>query len=158
MRGRKPKPTHLRVLEGNLGKRALNRGEPKTCGVGPACPRWLTGDARKAFHRMTGLLRGLGILTLADRDAIEAYAQTNKRWREAETFLAKSGLVYPLRDEQGNVKCMQQWPHVSIARNCIAILRAYQVEFGLTPSARSRIDFPGADEGRADWLPPELCE
>ena len=34
---------------------------------------------------------------------------------------------------------MQQFPQVSIARNLLLVLRAYQQEFGLTPAARSRI-------------------
>jgi hypothetical protein len=29
MRGRKPKPTHLKLLEGNPGRRPLNTGEPR---------------------------------------------------------------------------------------------------------------------------------
>ena len=35
-RGRKPKPTAVKVLEGNPGKRSLNTGEPKPEKKGPA--------------------------------------------------------------------------------------------------------------------------
>ena len=40
-RGRKPKPTALKVLEGNPGKRPLNLYEPTPEGDLPECPEWL---------------------------------------------------------------------------------------------------------------------
>ena len=36
-RGRKPKPTALKLLEGNPGNRPLNIAEPRPTGV-PNCP------------------------------------------------------------------------------------------------------------------------
>ena len=43
----KPKPTKLKILEGNPGKRPLNLNEPKPKQVVPKCPDWLMDDARK---------------------------------------------------------------------------------------------------------------
>ena len=44
-RGRKPKPTALKRLGGNAGKRALNKNEPTfTPLIGVACPEWLAED------------------------------------------------------------------------------------------------------------------
>ena len=43
-RGRKPKPTAVKVLEGNPGKRSLNTAEPKKA---PRCPSWLEDEAKK---------------------------------------------------------------------------------------------------------------
>jgi P27 family predicted phage terminase small subunit len=95
------------------------------------------------------------VLTVVDADALAAYCHTYVRWRDAEDFLSKHGMVYPIRDDQGRVKCMQQWPQVSIARNLLLVLRAYQQEFGLTPAARARIVIAGEDEPSSDarrWL------
>ena len=39
--GRKPKPTALKKLEGNLGKRKLNTKEPMPGKEMPDCPKWL---------------------------------------------------------------------------------------------------------------------
>ena len=44
-RGRKPKPTALKVLEGNPGKRPLNENEPKPERKAPECPSWLEPEA-----------------------------------------------------------------------------------------------------------------
>ena len=155
-RGPPPKPTHLKLLEGNLGKRPLNTREPQPQKIAPRCPEWLTGEGRAAWRRLTALLKGMGLLTVADADAMAAYCLTYARWREAEEFLSAHGLVFPLRDEQGRVRCMQPFPQVSIARNALLLLKAYQQEFGLTPSSRSRIELPSRAEDRADWLPPEF--
>jgi len=81
----------------------------------------------------------MGILARADRDALTAYCQTYSRWKAAEQFLEKNGEVYPIRDENGNVRCMQQFPQVAISRNLLQVLQRYQQEFGMTPSARTRL-------------------
>ena len=82
----------------------------------------------------------MGVLTYVDGDALAAYCQTYARWQEAEEFLAKHGPVYSLRDESGQVRCMQQFPQVSIARTLMLLLRQYQQEFGMTPAARTRVE------------------
>lgn len=154
-RGPPPKPTALKLLAGNPGKKPLNRREPKPRAGTPHCPAWLSPAARKVWHRLARELRAMRVLTLVDADAFAAYCHTYARWREAEEFLDQRGLVYPLRDDKGQVKCMQQWPQVAIARNLLLVLRAYQQEFGLTPASRSRIAThepvePASDAAR--WL------
>jgi P27 family predicted phage terminase small subunit len=100
---------------------------------------WLSLEAKRTWRRLLPELKQMHVLTYVDGDALAAYCQTYGRWRAAEEFLQKHGEVYPIRDEQGRVKCMQQFPQVAIARNLILVLRAYQQEFGLTPAARSRV-------------------
>lgn len=138
-RGPPPKPTKLRVLQGNPGKRPLNPSEPQIQRGLPRCPDWLSEPAKVEWRRVSRLLRALGVLTQADADALTLYCQLFVRWRNAEEFIAKHGEVYPLKDEQGKIRCMQQFPQVSIARHLAQLLRSYQQEFGMTPSARSRI-------------------
>jgi len=46
-RGRKPKPTAVKVLEGNPGKRSLNTAEPKPEKKAPRCPSWLEDEAKE---------------------------------------------------------------------------------------------------------------
>ena len=41
MAGRKPKPTAVKKLEGNPGKRKLNMKEPVPAKGMPTCPDWL---------------------------------------------------------------------------------------------------------------------
>lgn len=139
-RGPPPQPTRLRMLKGNPGKRRLNEREPKPPSQIPTCPRWLSAEAKRIWRDVVSLLKTIRILTRVDRDALTAYSQTYSRWKAAEQFLDKHGEVYPIRDEHGNVKCMQQFPQVAIARNLLQVLRCYQQEFGMTPSARTRVN------------------
>ena len=47
MAGRKPKPTAVKKLEGNPGKRKLNTKELVPAKGMPACPDWLMPEAKK---------------------------------------------------------------------------------------------------------------
>lgn len=154
-RGPPPKPTALQILSGNPGKRPINPREPQPQRGAPRCPAWLGAEARKVWRRLVQELTAMRVLTTADGDALAAYCQTYVQWREATEFLGKHGFVYPIRDEKGRMKCMQQWPQVAIARNLLLVLRAYQQEFGLTPASRSRITLPAETPGLGDatrWL------
>ena len=46
-RGRKPKPTAMKELEGYPGKHPLNTSEPKPNKKAPACPKWLEPEAKE---------------------------------------------------------------------------------------------------------------
>ncbi len=138
-RGPPAKPTVLKLLAGNPGKRRLNDREPKPPAGIPRYPDWLSDEGRRVWRRLAPLLTQMKVLTLADRDALAAYCHTYARWREAEDFISKHGMTYPIRDEKGNVRCLQQFPQVAIARNSLLVLRAFMQEFGLTPAARARV-------------------
>ena len=82
----------------------------------------------------------MGVVTLADTDALAAYCDSWARWKRAVLFLQKNGDVFTTRDELGKVKYIQQWPQVGIARQLLAVLNRYQAELGLTPASRSRVN------------------
>ena len=58
-RGRKPKPTALKKLEGNPGKRPLNELEPMPQVTMLRCPNWLEPEAKKEWRRLAPVLIGL---------------------------------------------------------------------------------------------------
>ena len=90
---RKPKPTALKELEGNPGKRALNDKEPKPPKKAPRCPSWLEQEAKKEWRRMGKLLEQMGILTEMDMAAFAGYCQAYARWKEAEEFITQHGTM-----------------------------------------------------------------
>ena len=71
MAGRRPKPTHLKVVTGNPGKRKLNDKEPTPAKEIPSPPAHLTDWGKVAWGRLTVLLDGMGVLTVADTLALE---------------------------------------------------------------------------------------
>ena len=123
VRGRKPKPTALKVLEGNPGHRPLNKKEPMPKGKLPRCPEWLEDDAKKEWK-----------LTEIDRAAFAGYCQAYARWKGAEEFITQHGDM--VRTPNGY---LQQVPQVSIAQTNLKIMLKFCEQFGLTPSARSRM-------------------
>jgi P27 family predicted phage terminase small subunit len=93
MRGRPPKPTVLRIIEGNPGKRPLPANEPRPRPGIPTCPQHLTREAKVECHRISKELQCMGRLTKADRAALAAYCVAWARWIEAEGHLETEGLV-----------------------------------------------------------------
>lgn len=83
MRGRRPKPTRLKVLTGNPGKRPLNTDEPKPEVATPECPAELGPVARREWDRLACELTALRILTNLDRAALAAYCGAYAMWAEA---------------------------------------------------------------------------
>ena len=144
-RGPPPKPTHLKLIAGNPGKKPLNTREPKPPTGVPRCPPWISPEGRQAWNRVADRLKKMRLLTLADGEPLITYAATYARWRECEEFIEKHGLTYPTRDGKGKITSFQQFPQVAISRNCLLILTRLQQEFGLTPASRSRIQIPLAD-------------
>ena len=147
-RGRKPKPTALKLLEGNPGKRQLNMNEPRlTQKMPPECPDWLEEEAQAEWNRLSETLFEMGILTDLDVAPFAAYCQAYARWREAEEFISQHGSI--VKTKTGY---WQQVPQVSIAHtNQKAMLQA-AAEFGLTPSARSRIIAGNAKKEEVDEM------
>ena len=133
VRGRKPKPTALKLLEGNPGKRAVNAREPKprpaqTSALSPR--RFLDRYGREEWHRVVPELSLLGLLTTVDLAAVEIYCDLYAQWRRARVKL-RTGFT----DANGKRK-----PEAQVVKDTAALMRQYMVEFGLTPSSRARLE------------------
>ena len=144
-RGRKPTPTAIKELEGNPGKRPLNKNEPKPTKKAPPCPKWLEPEAKKEWRRLAKKMEQLGVLTEVDMAAFAGYCQAYARWKEAEEFISKHGSIF--QTPSGYV---QQVPQVSIAQQNLKIMQSFCSEFGLTPATRSRIIAGSGGDGEAD--------
>ena len=142
MGGRKPKPTALKELAGNPGKRALNRREPKPANGLPTCPRHLTGEARRESRRGAGELARMGVVTVVDRAALAAYCQAWARWVEAEGEVARLGTI--VKTAGGN---LIQNPYLAVANRALEQMTRLAGEFGMTPSSRSRVQAQAGEEG-----------
>lgn len=134
MAGRKPKPTAVKKLEGNPGKRKLNTREPMPDKGMPDCPKWLLPDAKEEWNRLCEKLNQMGVLTDIDRAAFAAYCQSYARWKEAQEHINSEGATY--ETEKG---MQRPNPYVAICNTEQRLMMSAASEFGLTPSARSRI-------------------
>lgn len=142
-RGPAPKPSALKELAGNPGKRALNRAEPKQAGKRPPCPKHLQGEAKKEWNRITRQLLILGLLTEVDRAALAAYCQCWARWVEAEEELRKPDHRMVTTTESG-YPVVSPW--MGIANQSMKQMLRFLAEFGMTPASRSRLGTPQEKE------------
>lgn len=133
-RGRKPKPTSIKILEGNPGKRKLNAYEPTPERTAPQCPDWLCDGAKEEWKRLADKMEQMGILTEVDMAAFAGYCQSYARWKEAEEFISRHGAI--VKTPSGY---WQQIPQVSIAQQYLKDMQKFAEQFGLTPASRSRI-------------------
>jgi len=143
MRGRKPKPTAMKKLAGNPGKRSLNGGEPQppVPANTPYAPRHLSNEAKREWRRMVSVLMDLGLYTVVDRAALAMYCQAWGRWVHAERKLAEQDII--LKSCKGN---LYQNPWLHVANKAWEQMRKILPEFGLTPSSRSRLVINALDE------------
>lgn len=140
-RGPAPKPTALKRLEGNPGKRALATGElePRVPAKAPAPPAFLDEVATKEWKRVAPELHRLGLLTVVDIMALAAYCQCYSDYLTAREAIARAGGNPTFTTDKGYVG---QRPEVTIAQKSLALMKAYMAEFGMTPSARARMALP----------------
>jgi P27 family predicted phage terminase small subunit len=147
LRGPKPKPTAVLRLAGSW-RAERNRREPKIPAGIPKPPAWLDAPGRAVWRSIAPILGESGVLTRIDRESLGRYCDAMIRWRAAAEFLRKHGDVYPIKDADGNLKCMVQFPQVSIYNKLGMVLLRLEQEFGMTPSSRSRVQVP--DDGKGD--------
>lgn len=139
MKGGKPKPTALKRLEGNPGKRPLNQHEPVMQEATDAFdqpPSELETDrvAGAEWQRLAPILRRSKTITEADRGALLSLCQQWSRYLEANKSVATAGMVvrspsgYPMPN-----------PYIAIANKALGNCVKLWAELGLTPSSRSRV-------------------
>jgi len=141
--GPKPRPTALKKLQGNPGKRALpaNEPKPKTSKSAPRAPSYLSKPAQKEWRRISKELHTLGLLTKVDIPALAAYCQCFATWVDANEKIQKHGVL--IKAQSG---FPMQSPYLAIANKAMVEMRKWLVEFGMTPSARSRVEVSSDDE------------
>ncbi|MEB6358721.1 P27 family phage terminase small subunit, partial [Klebsiella variicola] len=101
MAGRRPKPTHLKVVTGNPGKRKLNDKEPTPAKEIPGPPAHLTDWGKVAWGRLTVLLDGMGVLTVADTLALERLCDIYADILQLRDTIAVEGRTYTVQTEGG---------------------------------------------------------
>ncbi|MEO5613402.1 MAG: phage terminase small subunit P27 family [Cypionkella sp.] len=147
MRGPKPKPTAIRRLDGNPGKRGVNAAEPVPPSQMPTCPPHLSEVAFEEWNRIGAVLHGIGVVTTVDRAALAAYCQCYGRWVEAEEKLKETPTLF--KTPSGYI---QQSPWLGIANRQLELMGRYMSELGITPASRSRVAAFAAEVSPADEI------
>lgn len=134
-RGRPPKPTALKVIQGNAGKRKLNKNEPAPDALNevPPAPIWLGDRAAQMWDHVAPWLVESRILTDTDVHNLEIFCVAYQRWREAQDDITKNGIVVMgARQEIKNPAC-------TVANESLRQINTFGAALGLDPAARARL-------------------
>ena len=139
--GRRPKPTALKLLTGNPGKRPLPKGEPKPALSGGKAPEWLSPQGRVFWDRNAPMILALGLLTEADVDLFATACEQDALYRRLMDVTLKA--PFSKRAQGVSVrmnKALEQ-------RNRILL------QFGFSPSARAKLSTePPKEDNEFDRL------
>ncbi len=140
---RRPKPTAIRKLEGNVGHhRAIPGEEPKPQVGVPEMPKGMGLAAKRHWRNYVHNLMQSGVLTVVDGAAL---AEACKSAALAEIYfkkvIAKPTVNLPIFDKDGAIVA---WKEVAnpLANDYIKMSKnqkSYQIEFGLTPASRVKL-------------------
>lgn len=140
MRGRKPIPSHLKVLNGKLDK--MPESEPIPVGDLSNAPDWMSDDQKKAWdyaieNAPEGLLKRL------DKSILATWVVAEDLHKQAVQQVNKHGLIIksPVKGEP------MQNPWLSIANRQATIMMKAASEMGFSPTSRSRVSI---SEDRGD--------
>jgi P27 family predicted phage terminase small subunit len=132
VRGRTPKPTKLRQLEGVPGHRPLNTREPQP--TGPLVkPDIVTGEAAREWDRAVAAMPP-GLYTAADAPVLVVYCIAWVLFRNSISLVAREGMT--ATGPQGQ---KQVHPALVIAAKQSEIILKAADRLGMSPSARSRL-------------------
>ena len=140
MPGPRPKPTAQLKLSGSRIAKYNRPGEPEPDPGVPAKPKWLTPAAGEVWDQIVKVLSNMQVLTVADGAMLSRYCANWTGWMEANEWIERHGTTYPLKNADGSIKYFMQFPQVGIRNGLARELRAIACEFGLSPSARTRIN------------------
>ena len=130
----KRKPTVLKKITGNPGKRPLPENEPEPLQVLAEPPRHLRAPAKKIWLFLAKRLYRVGLLTELDLFTLEEYCQYFVNWRKAMKDVDKRGHIV-----SGDKGVMVKNPSLTIAKSCSDQLRKLESSFGFSPQARASL-------------------
>ena len=149
MRGRKRKPSHLKVIQGTAraDRQNPNEPQPKVPDDVPRPPRHLKPMAKAFWKANAPDLYNTGLLTQIDLVAFESMSACYANWRAALDHIEQHGYSY-VNDKGQIVKN----PMVSVYNSTDRELLSWLAHFGMTPSSRSGISVKLPDnDGDNPW-------
>lgn len=145
--GRKAKPTALKLIEGNPGKRKLNEHEPQPQKVYDPDPPEGFNDLQAAkWNEVAHKLAKVRVLTELDLDALEIYCREWVNLHEAIDDVSRRGKL--LQMPRGGVMWNPSWTQLKHSQS---VCRSLMSEFGMTPSTRTGLIASADETGKNRW-------
>lgn len=147
-RGRRPKPTTLKVLQGNPGKRGLNEEEPEYGAGAPPKPDWFDDYASAEWDALTSILVPARVLTKGEIGVLVVACDAYSQLRQCQAYLQEKGSIsYDASSATGGAN-YKPFPEVAQRNQARRQYLSALSELGLTPSARTKVKrIPESDKG-----------
>jgi P27 family predicted phage terminase small subunit len=156
--GRNRKPTALKRIEGNRGRRALNKKEPVPPAIPPTVdPKTLTAGQlssleQKFWNRIFPIVSGMRLMTGADTIALEQLCRFLAEEQECTALINRMGRLLPRKNDHGLLVGVSTNPAVRMRSDAAKHVRSYLAVFGLGPSFRSGLAVENPDDSPQDPL------
>lgn len=131
-RGPRPRPTHLKILQGEQESR-INRDEPVPSEGKAIPPPDMTPEAREVWDDLAEDLMDKGCLTPWDVYTFEAFCEAVATYRECRALMGKK---YTAQGAAGGVI---KSPYHQIMRDCVDVMTRIGGRFGFTPGDRANL-------------------
>lgn len=141
MPGPAPKPTHLKLIEGNPGKRKINKREPKPTGE-PECPADFGEDERAIWNEAIASAPA-GLLKRLDSTILATWVVACHLHKRAREQVRRTGLITQSPTQGVPI----QNPYLAIINKQAQIMTKCAQEMGFTPASRTRIEVEPTDPG-----------
>jgi phage terminase small subunit len=169
VRGPAPKPTRIRILEGNRARRPLPANEPQYAPAVPRRPSGMSAGARKIWNTLvremaeSGVLRTVDALALMQLCEDQAMLDTLRKGLDEMTREISAKAKEKKMDLPGGA--LIQLSRTIEGRRTLATIRelsgqiiVQRREFGLTPASNGRVQTAGGPgSGFMDPLEQALC-
>ena len=134
----KPKPTALKIISGNPGRRPLNKAEPQFESGIPEKPAWFDVYASEEWDRLTSNLNGQRVFTKNDLGILVSVCLAYEALRETHAIIKTLGRSYVVED-LGGQKHFKARPECIRFETAQKEYRTLLAEIGFSPSSRSKI-------------------
>lgn len=135
MAGRNPKPTYLKLVEGNRGKRAVNQNEPDPDLLQDlTAPPHLSAEAAAVWDELAPKYRRAMLLTELDVEMLELACTAIAHYRAATAKAADGPVIC-----NPNTGSMYPNPWVNMASMYFKQAKAALEAMGGSPVARTRL-------------------
>ena len=144
MPGPKPKPTALKILQGNPGHQKLKAHEPKPRPILPDPPPYLSETARKRWNELVPELDYSGVLTRIDGDVLAGYCMAYADIVTLTKLIARRGRVYTV----GTNGAVSARPEVAMLNRAKDDIRKFGAELGIGAASRTKVEVRKPDAGK----------
>ncbi|MFC8958393.1 phage terminase small subunit P27 family [Bacillus subtilis] len=157
---RPAKSAALQLIQGNPNKknteelavRAKYEKKMKMRADNIKPPTWLDKVGKKEFKRVASLLAEVEIITEADISMLAAYCNAYSQYVSISKIIEEDGIMINTeeKDEYGNpIKVVgEEHPLLKRQKNYFDQMKSAASDFGLTPSARSKLAITRTQEER----------